>query len=220
MRLKFMFGLSDYIKDDTVYERQKAITELFMDYDDNPILNIIQNCETQKELYESKNKDYSLNHNCIFHPLKKMLDQKENLLFRSNKMIDEYLLNTYFDMDEQELEVCRTIVWVKSDLKSGYNAVYYTEVVARLLDPGSVRKDIFATIKDIEDTIQRLVNKGILFQRIDRIGIHDKDGGPRWRFDEPLITLSFTKDPIEAITAVSESFSQKLSGYFVPYTKN
>jgi hypothetical protein len=147
----------------------------------------------------------------------KMLDQKENLFFRSDKMIDEYLLNTYFDMDEQELEVCRTIVWVMSDLNSGYNEAYYMEVVARLLDPGSVRIDIFATIQDIEDTIQRLVNKGILFQRIDRIGILDKDGESRWTLDEPFITLSFTKEPIEAIKAINESFFQELSGFFVPH---
>jgi hypothetical protein len=176
MRLRFMFGLSYYNEDDTVYERQKALTELFIDYDDDDtILNIIQNRETQKELHESKNKDSSLSHDCIFYTLNKMLNQKE-LFFRLDKMIDEYLLNTYIDMDEQELEVCRTIVWAMSDLNSGHNVADYMEVVTRLLNSRDVRKDIFATIKDIEDTIQRLVNKGILFQRIDRIGIHDKDG--------------------------------------------
>ena len=43
--------------------------------------------------------------------------------------------------------------------------------------------DIFMTIKDIEDTIQRLVHKGILSQSLDRL-----------HSGEPYIFLSFIKD--------------------------
>jgi hypothetical protein len=49
------------------------------------------------------------------------------------------------------------MIWAMHDLSSGYNTIYYFEVVARLLSPSDVRRGIFETIKDIEDTKQRLV---------------------------------------------------------------
>lgn len=113
-----------------------------------------------------------------------------------DKVVNEFLLYTYPDMDEQEFQVCRTVVWVMWDLSSGRNQAYYQAVVDYLLGPQyENRRDLFATIKNVEDTILRLVHKGFLSQYIDVSGKVDIDTRTtRWRFDKPYISLSFTKE--------------------------
>lgn len=123
-----------------------------------------------------------------------------------NKVIDEFLLNTYLDIDEQELQVCRMVVWTIHDF-CRRNVAEYGEIVARMLLSEDRRRDIFMTIKDIENAIQRLIHKGILSQDLDRVG----NG-------EPFIVLSFAKAPDEEMRAINEVFSRDILIFFGPQT--
>lgn len=109
-----------------------------------------------------------------------------------------------------------------SDLSSGHNHAYYQAVVGYLLGHQyENRRDLFTTIKDVEDTILRLVHKGILSQYIDVSGKVDIDTrNTRWRFDEPYISLSFTKesDAGEVIIAIGEVLSQEVHAFIGPHT--
>jgi len=126
---------------------------------------------------------------------------KENL-----PQIDEFLLNTYLDIDEQELQVCRMVVWTIHDFCRS-NVAEYGEIIARMLLSECRRRDIFMTIKDIENAIQRLIHRGILCQDLDRVG----NG-------EPFIVLSFARPPDEATRAINEIFSRDILAFFGPQT--
>jgi hypothetical protein len=109
---------------------------------------------------------------------------------------EKYLIYTYPGINEQELQICRTIVGVIED----YGTSYYDEVVARIVRGNRIEwHKLFGDIKHIEDTIQNLVHKGILSQEITYIGNGTKNGDIKWRYDEPLIVLDFVKDPSEVI---------------------
>ena len=114
---------------------------------------------------------------------------------KADRIVDEYLLNTYTDMDEQELRVCRTIVWTMWDLSSGGNEAFYIEVVARSFTNENKRKGIFRTERDIEETIQRLIHKGILAKYTDSIN--------EFYPDRKITALKFVKDPGDVMRAIS-----------------
>jgi hypothetical protein len=208
-RHRFLLGLALYNEDDTAFEREEIFKKLFRD--NSEIQNWIQ-----EQKRESEKRDYYLAHNPMNQVLKDMSThiQKES---QFDKRVDEYLLNVYQDIDEQELQVCRTLVWAMWDLHSGRNIAHYADVVEHLLNPKYQRKDIFETIKDIQDTIQRLVYREILSQDKDRIGGVDKDGNTRWKFDKPFITLSFTKALDDVIRTIAEGFSQEVLTFFGPH---
>ena len=60
------------------------------------------------------------------------------------------------------------------------------------MHPQHHRRDLFPTIKNIEDTIKRLINKGIVSQDINYNGDFI-NGIIRWRCDEPYIILFFNE---------------------------
>jgi hypothetical protein len=224
-RFRFIFGLSKYNDDDTVSVREEEVIlkpfEKYDRIDRTNYWNTIRSWEIQEQECSRSERDNSHTPSPLYMVLDEMAKhiQKENLF---DEVVNEFLLYSYPDMDEQEFQVCRTIVWVMSDLSSGRNQAYYQAVVEYLLDPQKEnRRDLFTTIKDVEDTILRLVHKGILSQNIDVSGKVDIDTGTtRWRFDEPYISLSFTKDSVaaEVIVAIGESFSQEIHAFVGPHT--
>lgn len=223
-RFKFILGLSKYNEDDSVSERdEEVIVEPFENYDRIDRANYwnaieswkIQEQQQQRERNKDE-RDCSLTQSPIHQAFKDMATHihKED---QFGKVVDEFLLNTYPEMDEQELQVCSTVVWVMWDLSSGRNQAYYQAVVDYLLGPEyGNRRDLYTTIKDVEDTILRLVHKGILAQYIDVIGKVDKNGNTRWMLDEPFISLAFTKhsDAAEVIRAIGEAFFQEIRAFF------
>ena len=143
--------------------------------------------------------------------------RKRNLHY----VVDELLLSMYPDLDEQEFQVLKTVVWVMWDLSSGCNFAYYNALVSYLIGPENEnRRDLFATIKDVEDTIMRLVHKGIISQYIDFTRDVDNDGNTTWRYDDPFISLSFPKDSDsgEMIAAIGEVFSHEIRAFIGPHT--
>ena len=131
-----------------------------------------------------------------------------------DKVVDEFLLNTYDNIDEQEFQVCKWIIWTLWDIREPL----YCKVVCRILNSDEEKRSkIFSNIKEIEDTIQRLVHKGILFQVIDYTCDLDENGNKRKKFDEPHILIPFTNDPDEALRAISEIFAQTFKSFYVPY---
>jgi hypothetical protein len=132
-----------------------------------------------------------------------------------DKVVDEFLLNAYDDINEQEFQVCKEIIWTMWDISTPL----YGEVVARILNSDEEKRSkIFANIKEVEDTIQRLVRKGILFQDIDYTCDLDKNGNRRKKHDEPHSVIPFTNDPDEAFNAISEIFAQTFKSFFGPHT--
>jgi hypothetical protein len=212
-RSKYLFGLSKYNEDDTVYEREEEFKELFRDN-----WFIIQNCEIKEQKRESKKRGCSCADNPIVKIAKEMRAQKVNPFDIVDKMVDEFLLNTYLDIDEQEFLVCRTTVWAMWDLNSGHDEIYYMEVVARLLSHRNIRRDIFPTIKDIEATIRRLVHKGILSQDIDYITSIDVDRNITQELKRPFIILSFSKDSGDIIKEIGETFCRLVNSFLQPHT--
>jgi hypothetical protein len=77
---------------------------------------------------------------------------------------------------------------------------------------------MFSNIKEIEDTIQELDGKGILFRAIDYVYDLDMSGDSRKKYDQQHIILSFNKDPIEALNAIGECSSRLVNSFFVPHT--
>jgi hypothetical protein len=213
-RTRFILGLSEYNEDDTLYEREEMYKESFPDHN----LSIFLVWELQEEERKKRKRDYSLADSHVKQVFKEMCNaQKKDPYDKSDiydKIVNEYILNTYFDIDEQGLNVCKAMIWAMWDLHSGNNFAHYSDVVEFLLSPEYQRRDIFTTIKDIEVTIQRLILMGILSQDIDRIGDIDKDGNVRRRLDQPFITLSFSKDPGEVMVAIGETFSQEMYSFF------
>lgn len=225
-RFKFLLGLSKYNEDDSVSERdEEVIIEPFENYDRIDRANYwnaieIWKIQEQQQKRRADERDCSITQSLIHQVFKGMAThiQKEDPF---DKVVDEFLLKTYPDMDEQEFQVCSTVVWVMWDLSSGRNQAYYLAVVDYLLGPEyGNRRDLYATIKDVEDTILRLVHKGILTQYIDVIGRVDKSGNTRWILDEPFISLAFTKDSDagEVISAIGGVFSQEIHAFFGPHT--
>jgi hypothetical protein len=220
-RFKFILGLSKYNEDDSVGVREEEmIMKPFGKYDriDRAnFWNTIRNWKIQEQECNRSESDSPHTASLIYQEMATHI-AKENPL---DQAVNEFLLFTYSDMDEQEFQVCRTVVWVMWDLSSGNNYAYYNAVVDYVLGPEHEnRRDLFATIKDVEDTILRLIHKGILSQYIDLSGEVDKDGNTSWRFDEPYIYLSFTKDSdaCEAIRAIGEAFFQEVHSFVGPPT--
>lgn len=131
-------------------------------------------------------------------------------------LVDEYLLNTYTDIDEQEFQVCKWVFWTIHDI----GVADYIEVVTRILlhCTHEERNKIFSDIKEVEETIQRLVQKGILSQNIEYTSYLDENGNRRRIRDEPSIYLLFTKKSNEAFKAVYETFGRVVKSFFVPHT--
>jgi hypothetical protein len=208
-RCEFILGLSKYNDDDTALEREEEIKVAGKDYESNPVLD----WEIQKTKIERVKWDSSLINNPVIEACGEMATyiQKYDLY---EKVVDEFLLNTYINIDEQELQVCRTVIWTMWDI----GTPYYFEVVARILNsPHEKRSKIFSNIKEVEDTIQRLVRKGILSQNVNYIGNPDKNRNTRWGYDEPHIILSFINDPAEALRAISEIFVLMCKSFFGPH---
>jgi hypothetical protein len=173
--------------------------------------NTVQNWQIQEQEPRSESDD-SHTPSPVYEVLKEMGThmQKEDPF---DKVINEFLHCMYPDMVEQEFQVCRSVVWAVWDLERSHPP--YENVVSYLLGPQSEnRRDLFLTIKDIEETVSRLISKGILSQDIGRIGTLDKDGNIHWRFDQPFIALFFSKDQGEVMRAIDETFSQDEIGAF------
>jgi hypothetical protein len=209
-RYKFILGLSKYNDDDTALEREEEMKVMGNDCESSSVLDL----KTQKtKVKQGKMDDDLVNdsrYHCSFGEMVRYIG--ENKLF--DKVVDEFLLNTYNDIDEQEFQVCKTVIWTMWDTSTPF----YLEVVARILNPShEKRSKIFSNIKEVEETIQRLVRKGILSQEVNYICTCDKNGNTRQRYDEPHIILPFTKDPDEALKAISEIFSQECKSFFGPH---
>ena len=96
---------------------------------------------------------------------------------------------------------------------------YYCEVLSRILNSSQEKRSkMLSNIKEIEDTIQELVGKGILFRAIDYVYDLDMSGESRKKYDQPHLILSFNKDPIEALNAIGECSSRLVNSFFVPHT--
>jgi hypothetical protein len=85
--------------------------------------------------------------------------------------------------------------WTMWDLSFGGNEAFYIEVVARSFTNENKRKGIFWTEKDIEETIQRLIHRGILVQYRDSIN--------EFYLDRKIAALKFVKDPGDVMKAIS-----------------
>jgi hypothetical protein len=209
-RSKFILGLSRYNDDDTAFEREEEMKVVEKDYESNPVLD----WKIQKVKVERGERNDCLVYNLVIQACGEMAAyiQKDDPY---EKVVDEFLLNTYVNIDEQELQVCKTVIWAIWDI----GTPYYFEVVARILNsPHEKRSKIFSNIKEVEDTIQRLVHKGILSHDVNYIGNLDKNGNTRWRYDEPHFILSFTRDPAEALKAISEVFVLMCKSFFGPHS--
>jgi hypothetical protein len=198
-----------------VYEREEIYKELFKDYN----CNILLNWEIQERERKRRERDISIADSPVIQALKEMRDaQKKDPYDKSDvydKIVNEFILNTYYDIDEQELQVCKAMIWAMWDLHSGNNFAHYADVVEFLLSPEYQRRDIFATIKEIENTIEQLVRKGILSQNMDKINIVDVNGNLKWTINEPFIIVSFAKDPVEVMCGIGETFGQELHAFFI-----
>jgi hypothetical protein len=207
-RCKFILGLSRYNEDDTAFEREEEM-KVVEKVDKN--ISVLD-WKINKTKLERRERDDDLVDNTVIQICGEMARyiQKDNPY---DKVVDEFLLNTYTNIDEQELQVCKTVIWAIWDISTPY----YFEVVARILNSSRIKRSkIFSDIKKVEDTIQRLIHKGILSQSINYVGNRDKNGDIRWRYDEPHIILSFAKDPAEALKAISEIFVLMCKSFFGP----
>jgi hypothetical protein len=208
-RYKFVQGLSKYNEDDTAFEREEEQKVMEKDY---PLLDR----EIQKTKVKREERDDDLVNDSVCHSLGQMARYiGENNPF--DKVVDEFLLNAYDDINEQEFQVYKEIIWTMWDISTPL----YGEVVARILNSDEEKRSkIFANIKEVEDTIQRLVRKGILFQDIDYTCDLDKNGNRRKKYDEPHIVIPFTNDPDEAFNAISEIFVLMSKSFFGPRIDN
>jgi hypothetical protein len=208
-RCKFILGLSSYEDDDTILDRQYEMEEVGKNYRCNFLLE----WEIQKLNSERSEREvYDLVNDPVIQACAEIAEsfQEEDPY---DKVVDEFLIHTYPSINEQELHICRTIVWTLWDI----GTPYYFEVVVRIVKHNHIkRRKPFSSIKDIEDIIQILVHKGILSQEINYISDHDKKGKIRWRYNEPHIVLSFLKDPSEAMIAISEIFGQIIKSFVGP----
>lgn len=211
-RHRFILGLSKYNEDDTVYEREEVFIEPHREYSCG--WNILEEWKNQN-LDDKKNKrnDFSADRPTIHESNQTSeVRQKKSHYNEFDAIINKSLFNKYPDIDEQELEVCRTITSAMWDLHYGLNMAPYHAVVGHLLmHPQYHRRDLFPTIKNIEDTIQRLIDKGIVSQDIEYIG-DLINGITRWRCDEPYIILYFNKDQEDLMRAMAEAFDHCLGG--------
>jgi hypothetical protein len=124
VRYKFLLGLSKYNEDDTILEREKKIKAAEKEYINYPVSDWI----TQKTESEGKKMDERSPDNCVFHTIGEMSRYlgKTGIL---DKVVDEYLLSTYIDIDEQEFQVCKCVFWTIHDI----GVADYIEVVTRIL---------------------------------------------------------------------------------------
>jgi hypothetical protein len=168
---------------------------------------------TQKTQSERKKIDEHPTDNCLVHTIGEMCRYFRNTDIL-DRVVDEYLLDTYFDIDEQEFQVCKWIFWTIHDV----GVADYIEVVTRiLLHCHEERSKIFSNIIEVEETIQRLVHKGILSQNIEYISCLDEKGNRRRMRDEPSIYLLFTKEPNEAFKAINETFGRVIKSFCPAY---
>jgi len=208
-RCKFILGLSSYDDDDTVFEREGLIVDIVKNYKGYFVLG-----EYIRKQKQPKNEDKDPINDPVGQACVQIAEhiQKKDPY---DEAVDEFLLHTYPEIDEQELNVCRTIVWTIWNI----GTPYYEEVVASIMAHKYERQcKIFANIGEVEATIMGLVHKGILTQEINHIGNPDQKGNIRWRYDEPNIILSFTIDPSEAINAIGEIFGRMITSFIGPRT--
>ena len=205
-RFKFILGLSKYNEDDTAPEREEEMKVTGEEFTNFSILD----WQVQKTKIEQGKSDGDGD----FVELTKMaMYIKENDPL--DKVVDEYLLNTYDNIDEQEFQVCKWIIWTLWDISEPL----YCEVVCRILISDEEKQSkIFSNINEVEDTIQRLIRKGILFQVIDYTCDLDENGNRRKKFDEPHVLIPFMNDPDEALRAICEIWGQTVKSFFVPHT--
>lgn len=204
-RHRFILGLSKYNEDDTVYEREETL-EIHPEYSRGR--DLLEELKIKYEHEKNKMNDSTADCPTIQEPnqMSKCF-QKENQYDEFDEIENKCLLNKYPDIDEQELEVCRTMMGAMWDLHSGFNMASYHIVVGQLLmHPQHHRRDLFPTIKNIEDTIKRLINKGIVSQDIESNG-DLINGIIRWRYDEPYIILFFNEGQEDLMMAIDESFA-------------
>lgn len=200
-RYRFIQDLSSFDEDDTVSEREEE-QKVMEDY---PLLDIQQSEAKRREEYNDMPVNNTLQHMASYigknHPF--------------DNMVDEFVLHTYDNIDEQEFQVCKEIIWTLWDIREPL----YGEVVARILNSDEEKRSKkFSNIKEIEDTIQRLIRKGILFQRIAYICMRDETGNIKKISEEPYIIIPFTKFPDEAIKAIGEMLGQTIKSFFSPHT--
>jgi hypothetical protein len=210
-RFKFIRGLSRYNEDDTAFDREGMIKVMGKDCQSYPALDL----EAQKTAVTPSERDDECANDS---PCYCSLGQMARYIAKNNpfeKVVDEFLLNTYDSIDEQEFQVCKTVIWTMWDISTPY----YLEVVARILNSSNEKQSkIFSNILEIEETIQRLISKRILSQNVDYIHSIDKNGNTRHTYEKPHIVLSFIHEPDEAFKAISETFAQILNSFYLPHT--
>jgi hypothetical protein len=210
VRYKFILGLSRYDEDDTISEREEEAKVVGKEYINYSVLDLI----TQKTKFERKKKDELPDDDCVIH----MIGEISSYLKETDildRVVDEHLLNTYMHIDEQEFQVCKWMIWTIYDI----GIADYVEVVGRIL-LYCVHEDqckIFSSIKEVEETIKRLVYRGILSQYMEYISYLDENGNRRRIRNEPSIYLVFKKEPIEAFNAINETFGRVIKSYFVQH---
>lgn len=212
VRYKFILGLSKYDEDDTISEREEEIKGLGKEYINYSVLD----WTTQKTKFERKKMDEHPVGDSIIHTIGEMSRYlKETDIL--DRVVDEYLLNTYTHIDEQEFQVCKQVIWTMHDISTAD----YIEVVARILHCAyEDRSKIFSSIKEVEEIIQRLVHKGILSQEMEYISCLDDNVNRRRIRNEPSIYLSFTKDPFEGFNAINEVFGRVIKSFFVQHSND
>jgi hypothetical protein len=168
-RSKFILGLSKYNEDDTIHEREE---EMLRSMPNMPCRKCKSELNVQRVQLRSKTGNDELYdyHEFLGEPIYLFPESDVYVQDPWERVLDELLIGSYSDVDEQELWVCKRIVYYTWE--RGLDKVSYKELVSETVH--THREDLFLTIKDIEDTIQRLIRKEILFQLISYCGIKYK----------------------------------------------
>jgi hypothetical protein len=166
-RSKFILGLTKYSEDDTIYEREEMLRSM-------PIS--CRKCKSNVRHVQLRNKtgkdelyDY---HELLGEPIYFYLEPEAYIQDPWERVLDELFIGTYPDLDEQELWVCKRIAYEKWE--RSLDKVRYKDLVSETVH--THREVLFPTVKDIENTIQRLIQKAILFRSISYCGIKYKGG--------------------------------------------
>lgn len=201
-RYRFIQDLSSYNEDDTVSEREEE-QKVMEDY------SLLERNIQQTEAKRTEEYNDMPVYNTL-HYMARYIGKNHPF----DNMVDEFVLYTYDNIDEQEFQVCKEIIWTLWDIREPL----YGEVVARILNSDEEKRSkTFSNIKEIEDTIQRLIRKGILFQGIAYICMRDETRHIKKVSEEHYIIIPFTKFPDEAIKAIGKTPGQTIKSFFSPH---
>jgi hypothetical protein len=193
-RPRIILGLSKYTEDDTIHEREEEILKSMSTI---PCRKCKSRLDVQRVRLKSKTGDVDLYDYDEFTTGETIYLYPEFEGYIQDpfeRVLDELFVGTYPDIDEQELWICKGIVYV--NWGRGLDKVSYKDLVSDIVH--THREDLFPTIKDIESTIQRLILKAILFQSISYCGIKYKRNLKKLHvITEPHIVLALEQKVID-----------------------